>query len=303
MNKKTVLLATLASVLFLNGCDDSTDRVAVPQKVTSVAQGADNDTPCGEFAPWGFPRFTPAQARTFFICHDGGPFAMEFNGKSRTPMWVSEHIVGSSLIGGSLISPDIRLDTRLADGPRPNDYAKTDQFSPGQMASAANYPNSKKKQSLSYYLSNTVPLNASNDVGIWRLLENNTRKWAVKYKQVYVVSGPVFYNGTPMGFIGTDGEVRLMNTKEGGNRGLEEAESGRVAIPTHVYKVIYAPQINQMIAFLIPNTALNPRDLAKYRVPVSTVEYYTGLKFFPQMPAKTQVQLKNQIPLWDVSVQ
>lgn len=300
MNKKTALLAMFVSVLFLNGCDDSTDRVAVPQKVNTTAQGADNDTPCGEFAPWGFPKFNPPQLRTFFLCHDGGSSAIEFNGKSRTPMWVAEHLVGSSLVGGSLIQPDFRIDTKLADGPRPNDYAKTQQFTPGQMASAANYPTNKKKQSLSYYLSNTVPQDAGNEAGVWRLLENNTRQWAVKYKQLYIVSGPVFYNGTPMGFIGTDGEVRLMNTKDG-RRGLEDSDTGRVAIPTHIYKIIYAPSINQMIAFLIPNTPLNPGDLAKYRVPVSTIEYYTGLQFFPQMPAATQAQLKNQIPLWTIS--
>lgn len=300
---KIALLSIFITPLFLVGCDDSTDRVPVPQKVSYSAQdGADNNTPCGEFAPWGFPQFNPPQLRTFFLCHDGGGKATEFNAKSRTPMWVAEHLVGKALIGGTNIEPDFRVDTRLADGPKPADYAKTNKFIPGQLAPSADFPNSKKQQSLAYYLSNTVPQDPANNKGIWRLLENNTRQWAVQYDHVYVVSGPVFYNGVPMGYIGSDGEVRLMNTKEGGRRGLEDAEAGRVAIPTHLYKIIYAPKINQMIAFLIPNSPLNPADLGKYVVPVSTVEFYTGLKFFPQLPADTQQKIKNQIPLWNLKM-
>ena len=43
---KIALLSIFITPLFLVGCDDSTDRVPVPQKVSYSAQdGADNNTP------------------------------------------------------------------------------------------------------------------------------------------------------------------------------------------------------------------------------------------------------------------
>lgn len=297
--KNLTFCAIISSVFFMAGCDDSTDRQPVPTQVQVAKDGKVNEGgDCATLSPWGFPKYNPPQKGNFFLCHDG--YAIEFNGRSRTSMWAVEHLKGSDLQGSIPVRDDFRPDPKLADGATIKDYTNQ-PFAKGQLASPYDFVNNKKKLSLSYYLSNVVPQEPTNKAGIWTLLENNTRQWSKDYGQVYVITGPVYYQGSPLGYIGNGGEVRLMNTEQGGRRGLDSVDKGRVAIPTHLYKIVYAPEINQAIAFVVPNIALNPADLPKYVVTVSTVEYYTGLNFFPQLNNGSTI--KNQIPLWNIRLQ
>jgi len=297
--KKLAFGALIGSALILAGCDDSTDRQSVPSKVQVSKDGkSEEGGECAYLSPWGFPKYNPPQKGNFFLCHEG--YALEFNGRSRTSMWSVERLKGTDLQGSIPVRDDFRPDPRLADGATVNDYANQ-PFAKGQLASPYNFVNNKKKMSFSYYLSNVVPQEPTNKAGIWTLLENNTRQWSKEFGEVYIMTGPIYYNGRPLGYIGEGGEVRLMNTEKGGQRGLDSVDRGRVAIPTHLYKIVYAPSINQAIAFVIPNIALNPSELPKYVVTVSTVEYYTGLTFLPQL--SNSATIKNQIPLWNMRLQ
>lgn len=295
-NKKILLIVSLFSMTFLLNACDSRDKQATAKVPNSVAMSKKEKDPCYQFAPWGYPRFNPPQ-KDVFLCNTG--YAGEFNPRSRTMMWDVENLKGVNLEHqNALRQNDFRPDPRLSDGPNLNDYAGSG-YDRGHLAPAEDFMSNVKQMSESFYLSNMVPQNPNNNRGIWAKLEENTRYWAKEYNDVYVITGPIYYKGEPLGYLGKGGEVRLMDGSKGA-RGLHSVENGRVAIPTHMYKIIYAPEINQMLAFIIPNTAINPAELPRYRVTVDTVESLTGLDFFPEMNYNNQTTLKAQIPLWQI---
>lgn len=298
-NKKwfSPLLAVFLS-LFLVSCDSGSndERKPVPKKVTE--QKVEKGQECAHLSPWGFPQFNPPQANTRFLCHSG--YALEFNPRSKTPMWVVEHLTRQNLaVKVASRQDDFRPDPDLPEdvSAKLSDYVGSG-FDRGHMAPAEDFRGNAKQMSESFYLSNMIPQDPNNNRGIWAQLEKVTRYWAVSYNEVYVITGPIYQGGSSLGFLGHSDQVRLMGVEQGG-RGLDTVKKGRIAIPTHIYKVIYAPKFNQAIGFIIPNSPANVKDLPKYRVPVSTVEYYTGLSFFPQWPA-TNVPVKSQIPLWPI---
>lgn len=294
--KRGIFLVSLLSATFLiTACDPGDKKLTAPVPANTKASQKQKD-PCYQFAPWGYPRFNPPQ-KNVFLCNEG--YAGEFNPRSRTMMWVAENLKRTDLDQKTAYRQnDFRPDPRLTSSPLLTDYAGSG-YDRGHLAPAEDFRENAKKMSQSFYLSNMIPQNPQNNRGLWAKLEQNTRNWAMQYNQAYVITGPIYYQGVPLGFLGKGGEVRLMDGSKG-KRGLHAVEGGRVAIPTHIYKIVYAPQINQMIAFIVPNTEVNPADLPKYRVTVSTVESLTGLSFFPEMDYNNQRALKNQIPLWQI---
>jgi endonuclease G len=112
-----------------------------------------------------------------------------------------------------------------------------------------------------FLLSNTVPQDQSMNAGIWRQLENKVRKLAASADAVYVLTGTIF-DGTQVESIGV----------------------GKVAVPTHLYKIILVVrgESKAIFAALIPNQQDTHEPLSSFTVPLTVLESRTGLIFFPQ---------------------
>jgi DNA/RNA endonuclease G (NUC1) len=52
-----------------------------------------------------------------------------------------------------------------------------------------------------------------------------------------------------------------------------------LGIPTRLYKIIVEKTSGQVMAYLMPNTALPVADLPRYQTTVDKVEQATGLQF------------------------
>ena len=138
------------------------------------------------------------------------------------------------------------------------DYQGTG-YDRGHMAPAADFYYSAEAMSESFYLTNMMPQVPGNNRGIWKYLETYTRAWAEAFGEVYVITGTIY--SPARGTIGAN-----------------------VKVPSHVYKIVYAPLSNKSISFIFPNEKLPVDDLEKYIVTVVDVESATGLKFFPTLP-------------------
>jgi endonuclease G len=47
--------------------------------------------------------------------------------------------------------------------------------------------------------------------------------------------------------------------------------ANKVAVPTHLYKIVFAPQAQSAIAFVMPNIPLKTEDMPNYIVPIRAV--------------------------------
>lgn len=199
-------------------------------------------------------------------------YAIGYSNKYKQPLWVSYTLTADEVKKKkSSRNDDFRSDWRLwGQSAAPADY-KGSKYDRGHLAPAADMRWSNKTMSQSFFMSNMSPQTAELNRGAWRKLEKKVRDWAVKYKKIHIISGPVF-----------------------NNQDYKRIGKNRVAVPHAYYKVIYAPEQNEMAGFILPNANASS-NLARYAVSVYDVEDATQLEFFMTVPSDIRKKLKNKI--------
>ena len=199
-------------------------------------------------------------------------YAIGYSNKYKQPIWVSYNLTEKEVnTKKSSRNDDFRSDWRLwGQSAEPADY-KGSNYDRGHLAPAADMRWSNKSMSQSFFMSNMSPQTAELNRVAWRKLEKAVRDWAVKYKKIHVISGPIF-NSHDYKRIGRN----------------------RVAVPHAYYKVIYAPEQNEMIGFILPNADASSK-LSRYAMSVYDVEEAAQLEFFMALAPEIRKKLKNKI--------
>ncbi len=269
---------------------------------------SDTKTPnlCPEHYPLGAPIVISVEKdkvarRSFYLCESN--YAVQFDPATKTPLWVSERLIGSQ----QSITFVERVDNFQPHPivPKPaqstlNDY-RGSKFDRGHMAPAADMLTEEAMEQ-SFYLTNMVPQVGPNmNRGIWSDLEKMARKWSEARGEVLVVTGPIF------------GE----STKILGN--------SNVWVPTHLYKVVLDPKTSESLAFIMPNQQIVTRKtksldegnpnypqttpsqsvncgrtciIDDFIVPLSMVEQYSKLQFFPKLNVQQKQEASQKGRMW-----
>ena len=166
--------------------------------------------------------------------------------------------------------PDPLVKTGTADD---QDYSRSG-YDRGHMAPAADMGWSVTAMEESFYYSNMSPQEPGFNRGIWKRLEELVRTWAVDYQKVYVVTGPVLTVG-----LNTIGE-------------------NHVSVPKFYYKVIldYHEPGSKGIGFILPNGS-SGEPLQRYAVTIDSVQHFTGIDFFPQLPDMQEKIIESTLTL------
>jgi endonuclease G len=126
----------------------------------------------------------------------------------------------------------------------------------GHLAPAGDFTGNATMMTETFYMSNMSPQRPLCNRETWRLLEEQTRRWCEKKKEIYVISGPVF--GSNMPKIG---------------------KKNKISVPPAYFKIIFSEKEQKAIAFIVPNVN-KKEDYKKYQVSVDEVEKQTDLDFF-----------------------
>jgi endonuclease G, mitochondrial len=102
-----------------------------------------------------------------------------------------------------------------------------------------------------FYFSNMAPQYGALNRGDWKTLEMATRKLAIEQDSIHV-------------WVGNVGVAKRI---------------GRVAVPTHCWKVIYIKKTDTWKAYIFANTTEKADGIENNKVTVAAVEKLTGLKF------------------------
>lgn len=201
-------------------------------------------------------------------------YSLSYNEKFEQAEWVSYVLTKADLAKENVkrrdwFDPDLKVKSRSAIY---HDYSGSG-FTRGHLVPAADMAFSDEAMKESFLMSNISPQTKGFNNGIWNELEENTRNWAWKNKEVIVVSGPVLKDINE--FIGKN----------------------KVGVPKMFYKIIL--DINEperkIIAFLIPNE-LSEKPLSDYEVTVDSIEKITGIDFFANLFTKEeQERLESKI--------
>ncbi|MDP2762807.1 MAG: DNA/RNA non-specific endonuclease [Sideroxyarcus sp.] len=197
----------------------------------------------------------------------------------KVPIWVAEHLTREKTSASFERTNDFRPDLDIKAGERAklSDY-KGSGYDRGHMAPAGDMRWDQQAMSESFFLSNMVPQTGKwMNQGIWKDLEEKVRLWALSRGEVYIYTGPIYVTTAP-DTIGTN----------------------RVAIPTHLYKIIYDPITVDTIAFIMPNIKLKSSDMPTFIVTIREVEEKTELNFLSRLKQNIQdaIELNKAEKLW-----
>lgn len=195
------------------------------------------------------------------ICRSG--YELLYRPEYKTAYWSAEHIEAAE-VAGKLVRVDaFQSDPLIPDNleAQLSDYVKSG-YSRGHLAPVGDFRRNPQEAQESFYLSNMVPQwQTCNNAGVWSQIERVVRDWAVHYKELYVVTGPIY-----------SGPVRVIG------RG--------VRIPDAMYKVVWNPTLNQTLAFIVPNIAMCGSKPNDFFFKKSQVELQTNIRFFPKIQAE-----------------
>ncbi len=189
-----------------------------PSSTEAAGASAGRVRDCPQYFAGGRPPITPAAPNLRALCFDG--FAVLHSGNTRTPVYVAERLNRQALLAGHHLQ---RTDKFFADARLPraeraelSDY-KGSGWARGHMAPAGDM-GTPESMAQSFSLSNMVPQNSRQNSGPWARIEDDTRKYAMRaLGDVYVITGPVF------------------------EPGARTIGAGQVAVPSHLFKLVYDP--------------------------------------------------------------
>jgi endonuclease G len=208
-------------------------------------------------APFGSPACSgpdreAADRHYFFLCHSRS---------GKLPLWVGYSLTSAQLTGSASRPSRFREDRDLA-GPRATDRDyRYSGFSRGHLAPAADFASSDDAIRATFLLSNAVPQKQSVNSGRWAAAEAAVRRLARGADRLYVFTGVLF-----------EGSTRTIG-------------AGRVAVPSHTFKVVLAVrgEHKRMFAVIVPNQDRVEGPLHQFAVTVDEVERRSGLDFFSQL--------------------
>lgn len=228
---------------------------------------ADDLIQCSESFYGGvYPEFTNANTKlsndTQSLCFNG--FAVMYSGVSRTPLWSAEYLTRQRLQKAKQIDREdsFHEESRLPKSARAklSDYSGSG-YDRGHLAPNGNMAN-RSQQYDSFSLANIAPQSPRNNRYIWRNIESATRYLTQQYGEVYTVTGVAF----------TDKKAKQL--------------AGRVLVPSHFFKAVYIPAINQAGVYYAPNDESERIEV----ISVDELAAYTGIDVLPVLDAQTKAQ-------------
>ncbi len=190
-------------------------------------------------------------------------YTVSYNKQYKVPNWVAWKLTAEHTEGGARRSGNAWHEDEEVPMPRAaaTDY-KGSGWTRGHMCPAGDNKWNEKAMYDSFLLTNCCPQHANLNSGTWNQIEMACRKWARKYGELHIVTGPVFF--------------RREHKRIGRNR---------VAVPEAFFKVVVClnKKHTKGIGFVCRNTDGN-RKKDIYVNSIDQVERITGIDFFPSLP-------------------
>ena len=212
------------------------------------------------------PAYKPSDQ---LIEHKG--YTLSFSPQHQQAAWVAYVLRGYQLQAPHEDRTDNFMTDPLARPHSADDADYTNSgFDRGHLAAAEDMSWSVQSMKESFYYTNISPQAPAFNRGVWKRLEELVRYWGEAYDSVYVITGPVLYNGLPA--IGHD----------------------KVSVPQTFYKavLVYNAAAVQGIGFVLRHEA-STATLKTFAVSIDNVEKLTGLDFFPKLPDDVEEKIER----------
>ena len=205
-------------------------------------------------------------------------YRLQYNEEAEQASWVAHVLEGKQLKAKkNKRSDSFRMDPLVSTKSAAKSDYKRSGYDRGHLAPAADFSFDKKAMKESFFMSNMSPQKPGFNRGVWKKLEEKTRKWALEHERLYVVSGPVLNPNSIVDQIG----------------------KSEVWVPEAYYKIIVdiQPPEYKSIAFLMKNEK-SDRPLESFVVSIQTIEKETGIDFFPPLGSGHPLEIQSNPQSW-----
>lgn len=198
-------------------------------------------------------------------------YTASYNKERKVPNWVAWHLTAAHTKGknyrdGVDFYEDMEVPAPRATG---DDYFRS-KYDRGHMCPSGDNKWSEKAQRQTFLYSNMCPQNHALNKGDWNDLEIQCRYWAKELGDLYIVTGPIFYNGVKRTI---------------GNH--------KVAVPDAFFKVLLSDNRKpKAIGFIYPNKE-GHKDMNEYVVSIDEVERVTGMDFFSMLDDRVEENVES----------
>lgn len=254
-----------------------------------------------------------ARVTDYEVCFEG--YVSNFDGKSegsgdenaeprrlRVPLFVTHHVPGAKAAPESRKRPTrwFTIDELVEDGTAPThqSYVATkaqrgpgsDWYERGHLAQKYLLERvSEDAAWFSHNVANAVPQRARFNKSAWNSLECHVGAWANKYREVWVVAGPIFESGGPRAWLESQGNALP------------------VAIPDSLFKIVLRKDKDdawEALSFIMPQQddryllKLKQIDLAVWGSSIERIERLTNQVFFPDQRRDAALMRAKTRRLW-----
>ena len=220
--------------------------------------------------------------------YDHGYYIESYNRDRNEPNWVSWY-VGSTSLGSQDRANDFRNDPNLPTGWY---EVQSTSYSGSGFDRGHNCPSGDRTSTLAanqetFLMDNMIPQAPNNNEQTWANLEEYGRSLVAAGDEIYVIMGSYGSGGT------------------GSNGTATTIDSGKVVVPSNVWKVIVVlPNGNndlsritastRVIAVNTPNINTINSDWTQYITTVKAIETATGYTLLSNVPANIRTVLENE---------
>jgi endonuclease G, mitochondrial len=198
------------------------------------------------------------------------PYILRYEEKYEQASWVVHKLLDKAKYGTADRSNNFQPDPEVETGTAlPNDYSRSG-YDRGHLCPAGDFRFDKDLEDETFYMSNMSPQEPDFNRGIWSNLELKARDWAAERGYVIVVTGPVLKDG-----LETIGKKNA------------------ISVPKQYYKIIYDPEKQEAIAFLMKNEG-SYDSLQNFVVSIDALERLTGINFFAKLPDAIEKKIESE---------
>ena len=245
-------------------------KIALAVAVVMVLESS--TTPLNKFD------YLPTSTTKQIIHHDY--YSLSYNEKYEQAEWVAYELKKSELLNGTFKRPKFIADPKVTTQSASWKNYKKSGFDKGHLCPAGDREFTKHAFDETFYTSNISPQRHNFNNGSWKRLEEQVRSWAVKYEDIYVVTGGILKPNLP-------------------SIGFE-----KVAVPDYFYKILLDESDGKynMIAFILPHKK-SDAPLYTFVTSVDEIEKQTGIDFFPALPndIENKLEAKSDYKAWSFS--
>lgn len=204
-------------------------------------------------------------------------YIASYNKNTKCPNWVAWRLTAGHTDGKWPRDNNYYEDESVPVPRATNDDYKGSEWTRGHMCPAGDNKWDSIAMRESNLLTNICPQHSSLNSGLWNVIERDCRKWALKYGDIFIVCGPIFYNV----------KHQTIGTHE-------------IVVPEAFFKVILCLTGNpKAIGFVIKNND-GKKKKDQYINTIDEVERITSMDFFSALPdsIENEVEAYANIEEW-----